>query len=268
MFRTRRLVISFVALLCACSAQGAGADAFTDILERKVMRVGVSLFTPWAMRGKDGALTGAEIDIANKLAMDMGVTPEFKVYDWDAIIPALNKGEIDVIIAGMHITPKRALRVVFSRPYEAFGVGLATNTAMTRDINDLSGLNRAGIVITTVTETQAAELAPTLFPAAEIRAMSQPEAAEKLVVDGKAHAYIATVDEARFLALRHPGKVDVPLDEPLLRSEAGFAVRRGEQELLNYFNAWITARKADRWLDATHKYWFETLRWMDEVAAP
>jgi polar amino acid transport system substrate-binding protein len=43
-------------------------------------------------------------------------------------------------------------------------------------------------------------------------------------------------------------------------------VKRGEQELLNFLNAWITARAADKWLSATHKYWFETLKWRERVA--
>lgn len=268
MSRIARLCAAALAVLLTVSATAAHADTFSDILERGTLRVGVSLFTPWTMRGETGELSGFEIDVANKLAADMGVKAAFKVYDWEAIIPALNRDEFDVIIAGMGITPARALKVVFSRPYAEAGVGLATNTAMTRDIDSLTGLNQEGIVIATVSETMAGDLTPQLFPRAEIRAVTKPETAEALVLEGKAHAYVATVDEARFLALRHPDTVDVPLDEPLLRSRAGMAVRRGEQELLNYLNAWVTARDADRWLDTSHKYWFESLRWMEEAEAP
>ena len=38
----------------------------------------------------------------------------------------------------------------------------------------------------------------------------------------------------------------------------------GEQEFLNYLNAWITARDAEGWLSAKHKFWFESLDWKNE----
>ena len=55
------------------------------------------------MKNKAGELIGFEIKVATKVADDMGVKPEFKVYIWDEIIPALQKGEIDVIADGMAI---------------------------------------------------------------------------------------------------------------------------------------------------------------------
>jgi polar amino acid transport system substrate-binding protein len=44
---------------------------------------------------------------------------------------------------------------------------------------------------------------------------------------------------------------------------AGFGVKRGEQALLNFLNAWITARTADGWLPATRKVWFDSLGWRE-----
>jgi polar amino acid transport system substrate-binding protein len=42
-------------------------------------------------------------------------------------------------------------------------------------------------------------------------------------------------------------------------------VKKGEQEMLNLLNAWISARAADKWLSATQKYWFTSLKWRDRV---
>ena len=94
----------------------ADADVLDDILDRGTIRVGVAEFVPWTIRTKSGELIGFEIDVAKKIASDMGVKPEFTVYEWEKIIPALQRGEIDVIAGGMAITPSRALQVNFSRP--------------------------------------------------------------------------------------------------------------------------------------------------------
>ena len=66
------------------------------------------------MRDKEGGLIGFEVDLAKKLAEDMGVNVELRLYPWEQIIKALQDGEIDVIAGGMAITPERALQVNFT----------------------------------------------------------------------------------------------------------------------------------------------------------
>lgn len=249
-------------LLCALLLSSTGqADVLDEIIDRGSIRIGVSLFAPWAMKGKSGEPVGFEIEVGRKLAREMGVTPDFRVLPWSDVTAALNKGDIDVILSGMAITPRRALQVNFSIPYARSGASLATNTAMTRDIKDLRDLNKPGIVVTAVAKTLGSDVAEMVFDKADVRLLATNAEAEQLLLDGKAHAYVASTIETTFLALDHPERVDLPLSKPLLASVAGMAVRKGEQELLNFLNAWIAARTADGWLSATHKYWFKSLKW-------
>jgi polar amino acid transport system substrate-binding protein len=253
----------FLTLLVFSSA--SSADRLEDILDSKKINIGVSLFTPWVIKTPSGELTGSEIDIGNKLAREMGVKPVFKVYEWDKIITALQSGEIDVIIAGMAITPARALKIEFSIPYEESGVALATNTGKTADIKKLDELNQPEIVIAVVAETFGHSVASALFDQATLRVFTTSDEAEKAILDDRAHAYVASDIETNFLALEHPEKVDLPLNRPLMVSKAGMAVARGEQQLLNFLNAWITARSADEWLSSRQKYWFNSLDWQQEL---
>lgn len=243
----------------------AGADVLDEILERKTIRVGVAEFAPWTIRSKSGGLIGFEIDVANKIAADMGVAAEFEVYEWDEIIAALENGEIDVIAGGMAITPERALRVNFSRPLAESGVGLATNTQKTQKIKTLDELNDPDIVITTVADTLAHSVSQTLFDRANVNVFPAAGPAEEEVVEGRAHAYLAGMPEVRFLVLKNPVKLDLPLNEPLLASSEALAVRKGEQQLLNFLDAWVTARQTDKWLATSREYWFGTLEWMAEA---
>jgi polar amino acid transport system substrate-binding protein len=236
-----------------------------EIVDRGSIRIGVSLFTPWALKDKSGDLAGFEIEVGKKLAREMGVKPDFRVLPWSDVTDALNKGDIDVIVSGMAITPRRALQVNFSIPYAHSGASLATNTAMTRDIADLRDLNKPDIVVTAVEKTLGSDVAGMVFDKADLRMLTTNAEAEQLLLDGKAHAYVASTIETTFLALDHPDKVDLPLSKPLLTSVAGMAVKKGEQELLNFLNAWISARTADGWLSATHKYWFKSLKWRSLV---
>ena len=264
MVRARKFLQALPVLLMMATAP-AQADALDDVLKRETLRIGVSEFTPWTMRTESGELIGFEIDLARKLAEDMGVDADFTVYQWNDIISALQRGDIDVIAGGMAITPARALQVNFSRPVATSGVGIATNTKMTEDIETLADLNDESITITTVSDSLAAGVASRLFDEADVQVFAEPGPAEAEVLEGRAHAYLATMPEVRFLTLKNSRIVDMPISEPLLASTEALAVRKGEQELLNFLNAWVTARQSDKWIPTTYEYWFGTLDWLERI---
>ena len=264
---TSRLKMFFKAsiVLLMFLSVGVQADTLNDIVERGTLRIGVSLFVPWTMEDESGKLSGYEIDVTTKLALDMSVKPKFIVYKWEDIIPALRKGEIDIIAGGMAITPARALKINFSNPYADSGISLATNTKMTRDIKSLDELNMDNIIISGVSESISYELATRLFDKANVKAYKTAEEATNAVLSGEAHAYVATSPQPKFLALKYPQKIDIPMTKPLISYKAGFGIKKGEQEWLNFLNAWITARTADKWLSASHKHWFGSLGWRKEI---
>jgi polar amino acid transport system substrate-binding protein len=264
MFTTRKsFCLLFMASLMLF-VTAAQADVLEDILKRGTVRVGVSLFTPWTIQDEAGRLSGFEIDVANKLAEDMGVKPEYKIYVWDEIIPAVMKGEIDIIAGGMAITPERALKIDFSQPYADSGISLVTNTEKTRNIKQLQELNQKAITIAVVSKTAANELAVRLFNNSTLKVFDTAKAAQQAVLNGAVHAWLASMPQPEFLALEYPEKVDLPLGKPILPYRAGFGIKKGEQEWLNFLNAWVTSRQADMWLPSTHKYWFDSLKWRKE----
>ena len=105
-----------------------------QILKRGSMRVGMSTFVPWAMKDKTGKLIGFEIDVATRLASDMGVKVDFVPTKWAGIIPALLTGKFDVIIGGMGIRPDRNLKVNFSIPYDHTGMSMVAHRELAAGI--------------------------------------------------------------------------------------------------------------------------------------
>ncbi len=191
-------------LLVLLSSLSAHADVLDEILDRGTIRVGVAEFTPWTIRTKSGDLIGFEIEVARKIASDMGVKPEFKVYEWEKIIAALQQGEIDVIAGGMAITPARALQVNFTQPLATSGITLATNTEKTVNIESLEELNDERVIISVVADTLALSVAQTFFDKANIKVHPTSDLAEKDVIEARAHAYVASSTEINFLSLKHP----------------------------------------------------------------
>ena len=115
--------------LAAAVAPASAEGLLETIQQRGKLMVGMSTFVPWAMRDKEGNLIGFEIDVATKLAEDMGVEIEFVPTAWSGIIPALLAEKFDVIIGGMSITPQRNLTVNFTAPYANSGQMMATRLA-------------------------------------------------------------------------------------------------------------------------------------------
>ena len=236
---------------------------FSQILAAHKLRVGTFLTIPNAMRSQDGKLTGADIDVAARLARDMGVDVDIKTYAWDQLIPALQRGDIDIIIAGLSITPERALQVYFSNPYSSSGIGIATNIKLTADFASIENLNSPDIAIGVISGSVSETAARQLFPKASIKTFATEDQAEAALVKGLLHAFVRSEPVPRFMALRHPKEIDVPINKPLVATREAFAVRRGDNDFINFLNAWIVARDADAWLTSTHKYWFESLNWQN-----
>jgi len=249
-------------------SRSADSRSFNQILASHTLRVGVFLAEPYVMRDAAGKWSGSEIDIANRLSRDMGIGVEFRQYPaWDQLVPALQRGDIDIIISGFSITPQRALQVYFSTPYATSGVGIATNTKLTSGYSSLDSLNRPDVAIGVVGGTVAEQVARDIFAKAGIKTFDSESKAEEALVKGLLHAYVASEPAPRFMALRHPKDIDVPVSKPLVATREAFAVRRGDNEFINFLNAWVAARDADAWLPSTHKYWFESLSWQNKGAA-
>lgn len=254
-----------IAVLAVALCSNAAARDLQDVLNTGTLRVGVTLFAPWAARANDGQLVGFEVDVARQLAADMGVQAQLFPYDIDRLIPALEAGEIDLIAAGLTITPERALHVNFSAPYAESGVALATHVERTASVTDAAALDDEAIMIGAVEDSVGAQLAQRLWPRARVRVFASIEAASAALLAGEVHGYVEDEPVPTFLSLEHPGVIDVPTGRPLLVSRAGFAVSKGDPDFLAFLNAWIVARESDTWLPTTASYWFESLRWRERL---
>ena len=262
-----RLFISLLLLLgIASSSVAASQDVFDQIIKKGEIRVGISIMAPWVMKDKDGNYVGFEIDVAKQLASDMGVKPVFKEYDWNKLIPALEKKEIDIIASGISITPKRGLKVRFSNPYSSSGYNLVSNLKLTRDFTSIKDLNDSKVFIGVVKGTVSESLAPKVFPRAKLDTFKDNQEATDAVVNGTIHAFVASAPTPRFVALNYPDEVDLPLQKPLLLTKEGFAINKHNPEMLAYLNSWIVAHDADSWLKSTHSYWFKSLSWRSKIS--
>lgn len=259
------LFIIFAFISCNSNSTAKTESTLEKIQSRGVIKVGLGIFVPWAMKDKQGKLVGFEVDVARKIAADIGVEVEFIPTAWDGIIPALISKKFDVIISGMSITPKRNLIVNFSDAYAYSGLALFANKEKAAGLNKLNDYNNSNITIAARRGATPATLAKKLFPKAQILLFDEEAQVNQEVLNGNAHASIASEPQPSHMIFKYPEVLFRPIEEPLNKWSEGMAVRKGDPDFLNFLNSWISINQTSGWLQKRYDYWFKTLNWADSV---
>jgi polar amino acid transport system substrate-binding protein len=256
------LVILWMSVLALPVVQAAEGDSVLEAVQiRGVLKVGMSTFVPWAMKDKKGELIGFEIDVARRLAEDMGVKVEFVPTKWSGIIPALLTGKFDIIIGGMGILPSRNLKVNFSVPYDYTGMSMVAHKEKAAGMKGLEAFNRKDVTIAARLGSTAVTATKKYLPNASLRLFDDEAQAYQELVNGRVHAVVGSAPMPAFQALKYPDKLFLPLEETFTKEPIGFALRKGDFDTINYVNNWIGYVGAEGFLAERKHYWFETREW-------
>jgi polar amino acid transport system substrate-binding protein len=265
------MVLSFfviAALVQPCMAgelhnKLAAESTIEQIVKRGTIKVGMDIFVPWAMKNKKGELVGFEIDVAKQLAEDMGIKVEFVPTKWSGIIPALAAGKFDVIIGGMTVTPKRNMKINFTRPYYYTSQGLLANRKMTEGFT-IEDFNSPEVTIAARLGSTGAVAAKANFPKARLRLFDDEPAAVQEVKNGRVHAMVGGQPLPAHIASESPDTLKA-FGEQLMKEPMCFGIRKGDVDTLNFFNNWIEIVRAKGWIDEKYSYWFESTQWKDQL---
>jgi len=255
------LVLLVVREATAQTAPLAGESMLEQVMKRGTLRVGMSTFVPWAMQDKSGNFVGFEIDVASRLAKEIGVKTEFIPTKWSGIIPALLTGKFDIIIGGMGIRPERNLKVNFSIPYDHTGMSIVAHKKLAAGFKKIADFNRANVSIAARTGTTAAAAAQQWMPKAKLRLFDDESQAIQELLLGRVHAVVASAPLPAFQAIANQDKLFLPLQEDFTREPIGFAIRKGDSDSLNFLDNWIRVVEAEGWLKERKHYWFGTKEW-------
>lgn len=137
---------------------------------------------------------GYDVQIAKMCAENLDYNLVIKKYTWEALIPALNSGEINMIIAGMTDTPERRLSIDFTNPYYTSELVLIVSAdsdlAEMTDLNDLNG-RKVVSQIQTVTDDVIEEVLVPEYGAIHESALKTFSACATAVQTGVADAMTA-----------------------------------------------------------------------------
>ncbi|MCL6270631.1 transporter substrate-binding domain-containing protein [Sansalvadorimonas sp. 2012CJ34-2] len=259
----------FIALLASLSLIGSAFAADNNILdkiiERGVIRIGFDTgYQPFEMVNKKGDYIGFDVDLAKQMAKAMGVKVEFVNTAWDGIIPALLTDKFDIIMAGMTVTPQRNLRVNFADPYIVIGQTVVLRKELAGKIKKPRDLNDAKYKLAVKLGTTGHEAAKRYFPKAEIFEFETQDDAKLEVLNGKLDAFVYDLPYNSIFASQNADRVAF-LSEPFTYEPLAWAVRRGDEDFINWLNNFLRQVKGDGTYDRLYAKWFESDRWLSTL---
>ena len=221
-----------------------------------ILRVGTeSSFPPFVFRDDSGNVAGFDVDLARSVASRLDKEIVFVDMAFDALLPALSAGKIDMVVAGLSVTPERLKRADFSRPYFKTHDAIIDRKEKPgpRDINRLKNKKD------TVQPSTIHDKYLTSMGGVEILRFQKSGEALRWVLEGRADAsFMDGVSAERYLADDPSfGEGLVVAFSGRVTSEAmGFAVRKIDELLLEEVNSALEALSAEGYLDDLGKKWF------------
>lgn len=259
------ILFALVIPLTAQAKDEAQTSMIDQVMKRGVLRVGFSSFVPWAMQDKNGEFIGFEIDVAKRLAKDLGVEIQLVPTRWGGIIPALLAGKFDVIIGSMSVTTERNLRANFTIPYDYASIEVMANKEKTQGMRFPEDFNKPEIIVAMRTGSTAILPAKKMLPQATFRLFDDEAPGVQEVLAGRAHLLFASAPLPALESLRNPDKLVQPTQEAFAKQPVGFVVRKGDLDSLNALDNWIRMVDAEGWLADRKQYWFHSTEWEPQV---
>lgn len=220
----------------------------------KVLKAGAdAAFAPFEFQDeKTKEYTGFDIDLIKALGKQMGVEVEVQNINFDGLIPALEAGNIDVLISGMTITEERTKKVNFSKPYYRSGLSMVvkSDNNTLKSFKDLEGKNIA-VQIGTTGANEAKKIKD-----AKVREFNNaPEAFMELKAGG-VDAVVNDLPVNEYYIAKTGSKDAKIVGEPLNAEEYGIATAKKNTELAEKINKALEEIKKNGEYEKIYMKWF------------
>ncbi len=235
------------------SAGGSAASsALKTVLQRGTLRVGDCLsFTPFGFKDKDGKPAGYDVDIAKRLATDLGV--KLDVVDTTSAnrIPNLKTDKVDVVFCNFTRNGERQREIDFTEPYV-----VASEALLVRKNSGIaSAKNLAGKTVATVKGSTNADVLKQKGISVKTQEYDSSQAAILAVKQGQADTMIEDSNFLAYQAKLNP-QLKVTSDALVPLEYNAFGVKQGDQVWTNYLNGFLFRLNASGDNKALYHHWF------------
>ncbi len=214
---------------------------------------------PMNFFGKDGELTGFDLEFIKRLALFMNAKITITAMTYDALIPAVEVGKIDILIANTNKTSERAKKISFSDDYIDSDIAvlvhkdslLPLKEMQTEEITSLSQLKHKRLGILTGSSIEIATEKE--FPEADMVHVNTFNDLIILLTTGKIDGFMMEEPQTKTLLATNP--LLKQLGENISNDDYAFAFYPGNKHLCNLFSEQIRLMKKDGTLKRLEDKW-------------
>ncbi len=266
------ILLALTQLACQSSLMGRGGNSSSTpmrlqrILDSGELRIGLSgNQPPLNMTDKNGKLIGLEVDLMEALAQSMGLRTRFVVKPFADLIPAIERGEVDVVISGMTITPERNARVAFVGPYFISGKSVLTKSRAIASADNATLLNNADQRYAVLAGSTSEAFVEQMLPKAESVPTKDYDTAVQMVLDDQVDAMIADFPICQLSVMRHPEAGLSTLMTPFTIEPLGIALPPDDSLFINLIENYLNTLENTGLLVQFKAKWFTDGSWISEL---
>jgi proton glutamate symport protein len=230
-----------------------------------VLRVGyVPEALPFAFFNQRGDLVGFDVELAHRLAREMGVTLAFVPVDRERLAAQLADGYCDVVMSGVSVTTDRAKDVLFSDSYLDETLAFVVPDDQRDRYASWDGIrDRGALTIAVPNVPYYVRKLRDLLPRATIQVHN---AGIKPLFDRAvthADAVVLPAERGSAWTLMYPEYSVVVPGPDAIRVPLAYPIGKRDQRLATFVNTWIGLKRKDGTFDAAYKHWI-----LGQSAAP
>jgi ABC-type amino acid transport substrate-binding protein len=238
-------------------AQAEPGSVLNRVIERGTLVLGTSGNMPSMSQADDkGGVEGFDVDLARIMASMMGVKLEKRVMPFGELLPALEAGDVDIVISNMTITPQRNLRVAFVGPYLESGKCIVTRDENLAKADGETNLNTRDTRLVVLDGSTSADFARELFPEATLIKVSDYERGAELVKNDEASGLLTDFPICTAVLKANPDAGFVSVFSLLTYEPIGIALPAGDPLFVNWTQNFLDRMEGTNGLKQLGARWF------------
>ncbi len=261
------ITVLFGVFVLLLAVNVANARTLDEIIKSGVIRVGVLPNSPpQSSIGATNQLEGFDVDIANKLASELGVKTEFVMTEIAQRVPFLVADRIDICLGGLTRTVERAKSISYTVPLHTESMGVLTTSKV--DIKSWKELNDEKYTLVLIRGVWTTDFLKQNLPKAKILYVDTMADTIRSLAQGRANALVENIEFYVPFTKNYPNVQWKVLPEALNTAYDGIGLAQNNTALRDVLNTALYDVHTSGFVNQTWEKWFKAPMLVKVVPSP